>query len=221
MNSFRPITREDVIGSHAEPITVTGVDPSVAGQVSVVDNGEALVHASSRLTRVNVYAQWNPGARWDAIREEVARRLDQAAELVPEPFSLVLLNAHRTRDFQASLLNHYFPEPAEAGSFVSDPTHTVLRAPHTTGGAVDVSLAIDGQVLELGTAFDDFSPAAALIACEADENSPQREGRRVLSAAMVRAGFAPYPSEWWHWSYGDQFWAATFHKPCAVYDTVP
>ena len=25
------------------------------------------------------------------------------------------------------------------------------------------------------------------------------------------------PTEWWHWSYGDQMWAALTHVPTAVY----
>jgi len=26
---------------------------------------------------------------------------------------------------------------------------------------------------------------------------------------MAAAGFVNYPSEWWHWSYGDRYWAFT------------
>ena len=24
---------------------------------------------------------------------------------------------------------------------------------------------------------------------------------------MTATGFVNYPSEWWHWSYGDRYWA--------------
>ncbi|MFD0746223.1 M15 family metallopeptidase [Phytohabitans flavus] len=34
-----------------------------------------------------------------------------------------------------------------------------------------------------------------------------RHHRRILSAALTRAGFANYPTQWWHWSFGDRYWA--------------
>jgi hypothetical protein len=32
-------------------------------------------------------------------------------------------------------------------------------------------------------------------------------GRDVLATAMSAAGLVNYPAEWWHSSYGDQYWA--------------
>jgi D-alanyl-D-alanine dipeptidase len=34
-----------------------------------------------------------------------------------------------------------------------------------------------------------------------------RTNRNTLIAAMTATGFVNYPSEWWHWSYGDRYWA--------------
>jgi zinc D-Ala-D-Ala dipeptidase len=31
-----------------------------------------------------------------------------------------------------------------------------------------------------------------------------RHSRGVLAAALHSVGFVNYPTEWWHWSYGDQ-----------------
>lgn len=217
---FRPIRREDVLDLHAPAIKLCGVEPDEARLIPVIENGESLVSASPRISRHNVYEKWEPGNRWDMVRQGVAVRLDLAASFLPRGFSIVLLNGYRSRAFQSVLLSSYFSNSANAGAFVSDPADTELRAPHTTGGAVDISLGVNGNVLELGTAFDEFSQLASLRAYERDATAPEREGRRILADAMVRAGFAPYASEWWHWSFGDQFWAATYAQPHALYDTV-
>jgi len=31
----------------------------------------------------------------------------------------------------------------------------------------------------------------------------------VLGAALSGAGLVNYPTEWWHWSFGDRYWALT------------
>jgi D-alanyl-D-alanine dipeptidase len=42
---------------------------------------------------------------------------------------------------------------------------------------------------------------AANIANEA------RSLRHILSTALTDAGLINYATEWWHWSYGDRYWA--------------
>lgn len=37
---------------------------------------------------------------------------------------------------------------------------------------------------------------------------------------MTSAAFVNYPSEWWHWSYGDKYWAAMLNRPYALYGFV-
>ncbi|BDR54317.1 hypothetical protein KIMH_04280 [Bombiscardovia apis] len=37
--------------------------------------------------------------------------------------------------------------------------------------------------------------------------------RKLLADAMSAAGFVNYPSEWWHWSYGDAYWGFVSHNP--------
>lgn len=34
-----------------------------------------------------------------------------------------------------------------------------------------------------------------------------RDARAELGEAMRSAGFVNYPTEWWHWSHGDRYWA--------------
>lgn len=34
---------------------------------------------------------------------------------------------------------------------------------------------------------------------------------------MTTAGFISYPTEWWHYSYGDRYWARATKHPLALY----
>lgn len=83
-------------------------------------------------------------------------------------------------------------------------------APHSTGGAVDLTLCTeDGVELDLGTAVD-ATPEASDNACFTDApavSAVARRRRRVMGDALRTAGLVNYPTEWWHWSYGDRYWA--------------
>lgn len=91
---------------------------------------------------------------------------------------------------------------------------------HSTGGAVDVEIVDEqGHVVDFGMQIKDWSsvspelcaPGCTSISAEAARN------RSLLKQVMQQQGFAPYQHEWWHFSYGDQYWAAHFERPLAVY----
>jgi zinc D-Ala-D-Ala dipeptidase len=69
---------------------------------------------------------------------------------------------------------------------------------HSRGSTVDLTLARDGQELDMGTPFDFFSvrswPGSADVSAEAKAN------RALFAAAMRRRGFRPYDREWWHFT---------------------
>jgi D-alanyl-D-alanine dipeptidase len=95
---------------------------------------------------------------------------------------------------------------------------------HTTGGAVDLTVIdAQGAALNMGTAFDDFSPAAHTAYYENRRLLPKdaaiRDHRRLLYNAMTAVGFTSLPSEWWHYDFGDRFWGYYKRKP-AVYSGV-
>jgi D-alanyl-D-alanine dipeptidase len=45
----------------------------------------------------------------------------------------------------------------------------------------------------------------------------------VMRGALTNeeGGFAVNPTEWWHWSYGDQMWAKTTQAPQAFFGSPP
>lgn len=150
------------------------------------------------------------------LRSGVLERLAAAQQSLGKPFELILLDGWRSRAFQEELGNHYGPRAVDA-NFVADPHADTAVPPHVTGGAMDLTIGIDGQPLALGTHFDEFTPHAHLTALEHGQPSPERLLRRVLYDVLVRRGFSPYSLEWWHFSYGDQNWADFYRSPRAIY----
>lgn len=155
------------------------------------------------------------GARDLVVRRDVLRRLIAADRGLPSGFRLLVLDAWRSVEEQQRLVDHYSAIGDTAG-WVADTSKASFRAPHTTGGAVDLTLMFNGIGLSLGSQFDEFADVAHLRSLE-ESPGPERELRRILGRVMLDAGFAPYRLEWWHWSYGDDVWAARAGEP-AIYD---
>lgn len=167
------------------------------------------------------------------MRKGVYERLLNASELLPEGIRIRILDAWRPFALQEELYNAYAgslvkqfcleDEPEEIRNkvieqYISFPNNCPELPPvHTTGGAVDVTLVdCNGLELDMGTGFDDFSEKAHTAYYENGGNNQVRDNRRLLYDVMMQAGFTNLPSEWWHYDFGDRFWA--YYKDCpAVY----
>lgn len=92
--------------------------------------------------------------------------------------------------------------------------YIAARSAHSRGSTIDLTLvrSADGREVDMGTPFDWFGPESApgwrrLTA-------GQSAGRRHLRGAMIRAGFAPYPQEWWHFTLrGEPYPNTSFDLP--------
>ena len=47
-----------------------------------------------------------------------------------------------------------------------------------------------------------------------------RANRELLAQVLRGVGLVNYPTEWWHWSYGDRYWALMTGATSAVYGPV-
>ena len=79
--------------------------------------------------------------------------------------------------------------------------------PHSTGGALDITIVDEkGVELDMGTEIDELIDAS-----ESDyyirKDIYFQKNRELLVVVMSYAGFTQLPTEWWHFSYGDQIWA--------------
>ena len=165
-----------------------------------------------------------PGAiQTPYLRKEVAERLVFASSMLPNGYKLKIYDGWRPYEVQKYLYDEYFlrlknnPEYAGASDeiihsiakkFVSFPKKgEELSYVHSSGGAVDLTIAKEnGQELDMGCAFDCFYPIANTCALEGVD-CVQAKNRRLLYTVMIKAGFTNYPEEWWHYDYGDLFWA--------------
>lgn len=87
--------------------------------------------------------------------------------------------------------------------YVADP---VKGSRHNRGSAVDVTLVnLDtGTELPMPSGYDDFSAKAHYAWTNASPAAIR--DRTLLCATMLRQGFAPMPTEWWH--FDDTNWPA-------------
>lgn len=162
------------------------------------------------------------------VREEVYEKLLRVQQSLPETLRLVIWDAWRPYALQEELFYAYSDKIIREfglrnmdqehqqqiiNKYVCLPTKEKFRTPvHTTGGAVDVTLQTkDGMYLPMGTSFDEMTDKTNTSYYEKEVNEDRaltiRDNRRLLYYAMTEEGFTNLPSEWWHFDYGDRFWA--------------
>ncbi|GIT90979.1 hypothetical protein JANAI62_14340 [Jannaschia pagri] len=108
------------------------------------------------------------------------------------------------------------------------PPDPLSPPPHATGAAVDLTIRYrHGAELFMGTIFDDVSEASNTDYFEEEPSGlafsarEARANRRLLYWLMVEAGFVNNPTEWWHFSKGDQMWARLSGEKAAYYSVAP
>jgi zinc D-Ala-D-Ala dipeptidase len=201
-------------------MTILLSDPRVSA-VPVVERGDALV---------SLPAAFGPNAA--VVRLGLAHRLELAARTLPTGLRLRVVEGHRSIEDQRAIIDGYGAELRSIHPGIDDAELRVLTsrfvspvevAPHVAGAAVDLTLVgPDGVELDMGTPID-ATPEQSDGACFFD--APRIDGiargnRAVLAAALAGAGLVNYPTEWWHWSYGDRYWALMTGAPEALYGPV-
>ena len=91
--------------------------------------------------------------------------------------------------------------------------------PHTTGAAFDLALYRDGEPVDLHSPYEWRDPEAFPFDSPALSETTRRN-RAILAEAFEGTGITNYPSEYWHWSYGDQGWAYRGGHAHALYGPV-
>ncbi len=192
--------------------------------------------------RIAVQMQYWKAGRPNAIsraylRPEVADRLLQASEHLPQGYRFLIYDAWRPYEVQRSLYDEYYgalAARAENCGLAEEELHRMTRVfvsyperqkrigyVHSGGGAVDLTiLDPDGHELDMGCGFDDFTELAYTRALDSHgELQAARDNRHLLLSVMQEAGFTNYEAEWWHYDFGDSFWARETGKPI-LYESV-
>lgn len=127
------------------------------------------------------------------LRKEVAQAVVEVHQnLQKEGLGLKLFDCYRPLSVQERLWS-IVPDT----NYVADPSK---GSNHNRGIAVDLTLVDEkGEQLNMGTRFDHFG-------LEAHHDFPQFPdsiiiNRSKLKHHMIKAGFEPLSSEWWHYAY--------------------
>lgn len=169
------------------------------------------------------------------VRETVAQKLMKAKKMLPKGFTFEIFDAWRPYEVQLELFNNYYKEIINRTAvamteeelikkvceFVSFPDKSKrVSYVHSTGGAVDITiLDSNGNKLNMGTEFDDFSEKSYTTWYEQNDSDELiRNNRRLLHNVLCECGFTNYPAEWWHYDFGDSFWAFYTQKE-AIYSS--
>lgn len=200
-------------------------------QVEIKECGEPLARLGfDEFVLEPLYFEWGfSNKKSIQLREEVVARLRKAKTRLPKGWNFKIWDGFRTLKTQQILYENYWrilrkknsdwteAELKEAVEiFVSIASRDrSLPAPHNTGGAVDLTLvSAHGKELAMGTPFDEFTEKSFTDYFKKGEFF---ENRKLLREVLEGTGFVNYPQEWWHFSYGDQFWAKCKKESCAIY----
>ncbi|MET9269414.1 M15 family metallopeptidase [Kribbella sp. NPDC003557] len=198
--------------------TVLLSDDRITG-IPAIETGEPLVDLFTRdvLTSGQQFA-----------RESVADRLALADTFLPAGIRLHVVEGLRPVGSQQAIWDGYHAElaqlhpglsPRDVDRLASRFVSPVEVAPHVAGAAVDLTLVGAHGPLDLGTPID-ATPEQSSGACFFAATNISREARTnrsLLADVLSAAGLVNYPTEWWHWSFGDRYWAFLEDRPNALY----
>ena len=222
--------------------------------IPITDCGEPLEPLPPLLQRIEPHpyrslgAPYGPGASPFRLRSGVIERLLGAATALAAEapgWRLAIFDAWRPVAVQRFMVEHAFGEECRArgldpsvqgerrqdvleavGRFWAPPSDDpAMPPPHSTGAAVDLTLAdASGVLLDMGGAIDTIGPVSApghhAEAALKDPGGPEarwHRRRELLARLMAGAGFAQHPGEWWHFCHGDQLWAWRLGQTQAIY----
>ncbi|MFR9673102.1 M15 family metallopeptidase [Streptomyces sp. TR06-5] len=204
-------------------------DPRVAA-VEVQECGEPLVDVRrAGPVLIDERKRQDSAGAFVHLRKGVLVRLLEAQDLLPRGVQLLFVEGYRPPSLQRRYFEAYAARLRDAhqewsseqvrsaaSRFVSPPE----IAPHSAGAAVDLTLADDdGRELDMGTRMN-ATPEESEGACATAADNIGREARSrrdLLGSALTTVGLVNYPTEWWHWSYGDRYWALATGAHAAHY----
>ena len=151
-------------------------------------------------------------------KKALAALAQAAADLRAQGYRLLIWDAYRPQkavdDFVA-----WINDPNNPGDKSFYPTleksnllagnYIMAKSGHTRGSTVDLTLITkDGGFVDMGGTFDLFSEISHPDYKKISKK--QKKNRQILRDAMVKAGFNPLDSEWWHFTLKDEPYPDTY-----------
>ena len=114
------------------------------------------------------------------------------------------LNLEDTR-----MKQRYYPEVDKSDLFSGG--YIAARSGHSRGSTVDLTIISleTNEELDMGTGWDFFDPSSWPSSSEV--NAKQRANRMLLKLIMLKHGFKPISTEWWHFTLEDEPFPDTYY----------
>lgn len=198
-------------------------DDYLKKNINVRDNKEHLVEAKfyTKKLIIRKVSVLKEGKGKIYVRKSVAKMLKEAEKYLPPNYQFILYDGFRPKKTQRIYFKNHlkrikekYPEwkekklKREASKFVAN---SEIVCPHNTGGAIDVSLAKNRRQIPMG-GFHLYEEKNVSKRC--------KKNREFLKKILSKVGFVNYPLEWWHWSYGDRYWAAIKKRKYTIYKEI-
>ncbi len=164
------------------------------------------------------------------IRTGVLDLLIKASDNLPDEYKILVSTAFRPYEMQKRMWRKRLLKMAllhpikmilnnkdwkkEAGRYTAPPG----GSSHQCGAALDVTLLYKNSEIDMGSTQNDMGLKVHTFSKEVSD--AQKANRGLLYKIMTETGFANYPLEWWHYSYGDRMWAAYTEKSEAFYGPI-
>ncbi|MFZ4115485.1 MAG: M15 family metallopeptidase [Chthoniobacterales bacterium] len=171
------------------------------------------------------------------LRRKVYEKLIEAQNLLPQGLRFSLYEGYRGLELQQRLFNDRLaiiqerhPDWSYEQQFLE--THQMVAPTinldgsqnipsHATGGAIDVYLIDDdGKAVDMGIHPKDWlldDDGSLSLSDSKKISNKAKKYRAIMSHALEHVGFANLATEYWHWSYGDRYWACALGKKSAFY----
>lgn len=215
-------------------------DPKVLA-ISIHDNKEELID----LGKQNIIAygpspEIKNNTSYTFLRKTVFEKLKAANAQLPKGMHFCLYEGYRSLELQKMIfekqyenvksrhpdwsLTDLFNETIKLVSPVINPNGNPNIPPHSTGAAVDLYLIDDqGKPLDMGIHPKDWMQDKGGVLSLTDSKAISGEAqknREIMNKVLKDSGFVNYPTEYWHWSYGDRYWAFVKNEPFAIYGSM-
>ena len=215
-------------------------DPAILA-IPIKENNELLIDLKNQnIIKFGPSPEIPNNTDYTKMRKSEKEKLIAAQDLLPNGLKFCLYEALRSKTLQNILfqerykkVQHKFPawsheevfqETTKLVSPVINVDGSSNVPPHSTGAAVDVYL-IDNkdQVIDMGIRTEDWmlDVDGSLSFTDSKKISLEAQAyRKIMSTVLSKIGFVNYQTEYWHWSYGDRYWAYYKDEPYAIYGSV-
>jgi D-alanyl-D-alanine dipeptidase len=174
------------------------------------------------------------------LRLTVFNKLKEAQSKLPNGIKFCIYEGYRSLQLQEQLFNEryniiknkypdwnheqIFLETTKMVSPIINLDGSVNTPPHSTGGAVDLYLVDEnGEAVDMGIHPKDWmQDTDGILSLTASTiiSDQARFYRKIMSEVLGNVGFVNYPTEFWHWSYGDRYWAYFAGSKHALYGSI-